>query len=55
MLNNDGSGVIELTGSIITESGYDYVKVYSGSGTGGTLLYNQAGTKPLGPIISSPG
>jgi len=33
------TSVLNLTGHYNTESNYDYVRVYQGSGTGGTLVY----------------
>jgi hypothetical protein len=42
VLNAKGSAVITISGSYYTESGYDYVRIYSGVGTG-TLLVTYAG------------
>ena len=55
VLKNQGSSIITLTGSISTESGYDYVYVYKGVGIGGALLWMNSGSKSLGPITSLPG
>ena len=39
-----GNAVISINGSYITESGWDFVRIYNGVGTGGTLLLNVSGT-----------
>src|SRR6185312_1458799 len=44
VLQSGGSAVINIAGTYTTESGYDYVYIYSGSGTGGTLLASYNGT-----------
>src|SRR4051812_39496609 len=36
--------VITINGNYITEANYDYLRIYNGVGTGGTLLFNQSGT-----------
>ncbi|MEI6348003.1 MAG: glycine-rich domain-containing protein [Bacteroidota bacterium] len=38
VLNSADNAVITISGSYDTESGYDYIRIYSGSGTGGSLL-----------------
>lgn len=45
VLNNisGSSAVINISGYYNTESGYDYVYIYNGAGTGGTLLASYAG------------
>lgn len=43
VINSAANAVITISGSYYTESGYDYVRIYSGSGTGGTLLITYAG------------
>lgn len=58
IIENSGTGVITLTGNYTyIESSYDHLKIYSGVGTGGTLLAtyssNSAGT--ITPITSSAG
>ncbi|MBL7957676.1 MAG: hypothetical protein JNM49_06930, partial [Flavobacteriales bacterium] len=55
VLDNSGTGVITLSGTYSTESGYDYVRIYSGSGTGGTLLYTYSGTGSITTFSSSAG
>lgn len=53
VLNCYASGQISLRGNYDTESGYDYVKIYSGTGTGGTLLASFNGTGTInytGPV-----
>ena len=47
--------VVRLTGSINTESGYDYVYVYDGSGTSGTLLWSGSGSSSIGTVTSTSG
>ncbi|MFI5140839.1 MAG: T9SS type A sorting domain-containing protein, partial [Bacteroidia bacterium] len=44
VLNAGGSAVINISGSYVTENGFDYVYIYSGSGTGGTLLQSYTGS-----------
>jgi hypothetical protein len=39
-----GNAVISINGSYITESGWDFVRIYNGAGTGGALLLNVSGT-----------
>lgn len=38
VLNSIGTAAINIWGAYATESGYDYVRIYDGTGTGGTLL-----------------
>jgi hypothetical protein len=47
-----GSKVI-LSGSINTESGYDYVYIYNGQGISGTLLWSGSGNQTVPSIIST--
>ncbi len=35
---------INISGNYTTESGYDYIRIYNGTGTGGTLLTSFSGT-----------
>lgn len=46
VLNNisGSSAVINISGAYVTESGYDFVQIYNGSGTGGTMLASYSGT-----------
>ena len=44
VINAAGSAVINISGSYSTESGYDYIRIYSGSGTGGALLQTYQGS-----------
>ncbi len=58
VLQNSGSGVINLSGSFsYIETSYDYLKIYSGAGTGGTLLYTYSNSSGgiITPFSSSPG
>ena len=42
----------QVTGTGATESNYDYLYIYDGIGTGGTLLYSGSGTLTI-PLITS--
>jgi hypothetical protein len=55
VLNNSGNGVITLTGSLDSESGYDFLRIYSGSGTGSTPLFTYSGFGTIPTFTSSPG
>ena len=44
VINSAGTAVINISGSYSTESGFDYIRIYSGSGTGGTLLQTYQGS-----------
>lgn len=58
VIENSGTGIISLTGNYTyIESSYDYLKIYSGIGTGGTLLatYSSNSTGTITPITSSAG
>ncbi len=44
VLTNANSGVITLSGTYSTETSYDFVRIYSGTGTGGALLASYTGT-----------
>ena len=44
---------IQLTGSIDTELNYDYVYIYDGETTSGTVLYEGSGSENIGTITSS--
>ena len=48
VLNNAGGAVISVSGSTSGESCCDWVRIYSGSGTGGTIL----GTWQMGSFVS---
>lgn len=48
------ASVITISGNYITESSFDYVRIYNGSGTGGTLLLNVSGTGVIN-YTSTPG
>lgn len=44
---------ISLNGSIITQSGFDFVKIYDGAGINGTLLFSGSGTTSIPTITST--
>lgn len=44
VLNASGSSVINISGSYQTESGYDNIWIYAGSGTSGSVLATYTGT-----------
>jgi hypothetical protein len=48
VLNNTGTGTITINGTYATESGYDYIYIYQGVGTGGAQVagspFNGSGT-----------
>lgn len=48
------ASVITINGNYITESSFDYVRIYNGVGTGGTLLLNVSGTGVIN-FTSTPG
>jgi hypothetical protein len=55
-INPSTSGnVVRLTGSMATESGFDFVRIYDGIGLTGNLLYSNSGTANIGTITSSSG
>ncbi len=43
VLNSIGGAAINIWGAYATESNYDYVRIYNGTGTGGTLLATYSG------------
>jgi hypothetical protein len=47
--------MVELTGSIDTEFNYDFVRIYDGNSTGGTLLWQGSGVQNIGTITSTLG
>jgi hypothetical protein len=47
--------VIQLTGTINTESGYDFVTIYNGVGTGGVVLWSGSGNQNIGTVTSTSG
>jgi len=56
VINNGGGGIITISGTYLNiESCCDYVKIYSGVGTTGTLLYTYAGSGTMTTFSSTPG
>ena len=56
VINSATAGyMVQLSGNITTELNYDFVKIYNGVGTGGTLLYQGSGTESIGTITSTSG
>ncbi len=55
VLNTSSGNTIRVSGTLDSESGYDYLTIYNGIGTGGTTLYGPtAGTGiSVGPVTSS--
>jgi hypothetical protein len=47
--------MVQLTGTINTEFSYDFVRIYNGNGTGGTLLWQGSGVQNIGTITSTSG
>lgn len=47
--------VIQLSGTMTTEATYDFVRIYDGVGTGGTLLWSNSGTMAIPTITSTTG
>jgi len=48
-----GGNMIQVSGSQDTESGYDYVRIYNGIGTGGMQLYSNSGTQTIPTLTST--
>jgi hypothetical protein len=58
VLDNSGSGVVTISGSFsYVESTWDFLRIYSGIGTGGTLLatYSNTAGGTIAPYSSAPG
>ncbi|CAN1566473.1 IPT domain containing protein [Flavobacteriaceae bacterium] len=55
VLENSGTGIITLNGSYVTEAGYDYIYIYAGIGTNGTLLNTYNGTGNITQVVSTAG
>lgn len=54
--NNLGStSVISLTGTYTTELNYDFLRIYNGTGTAGTLIASYSGSGTITPFTSSAG
>ena len=54
--NNLGStSVISLTGTYATEANWDYLRIYNGTGTAGTLIASYSGSGTITPFTSSAG
>ena len=52
---SDPTQTLQISGSGYVESGYDYLYIYDGVGTSGTLLYTGQGTFTMSPISSEEG
>ena len=56
VLDNTGAGIITISGTYLNiESCCDYVRIYSGAGIGGTILYTYAGSGTMTTFSSTPG
>ena len=57
VLDNSGTGVITLSGTYACETSFDYLRIYSGVGTGGALLgtYNLSAGGSITPLSSPVG
>src|SRR5690606_20286038 len=55
VLQNSGTSIITITGTLASETEYDFIYFYSGVGTGGTLLGQYSGTGTLPTLTSAPG
>ena len=54
--NNVGStSVISLTGTYTTELSWDFLRIYNGTGTAGTLIASYSGSGTITPFTSSAG
>ena len=47
------SNKIQITGSYVTEQNFDFLYIYNGIGTGGTLLFSGSGSGTLPPLTST--
>jgi len=47
--------MVQIQGTQVTESSFDYLQIYNGAGTTGTQLYNFSGTANVGPLTSTAG
>ena len=54
VVNPTSGTLLQITGSIDTESGWDFVTIYEGSGTGGTVLYDASGVGTVNVQASAP-
>ena len=58
IMPNESNTILSVSGSSYTESTYDYLNIYDGIGTDGTLLWTDNGTTALtsfGPFTSTEG
>lgn len=54
VVNPTAGTLLQITGSIDTESGWDFVTIYEGSGTGGAVLYDASGVGTINVQASAP-
>ncbi len=47
--------VVQVSGTLISEGGYDYLTIFNGVGTGGTQLYYNSGTQTVPTFTSTDG
>lgn len=55
IINPTAGNYVVLNGTITTESGYDFVYIYDGMGTGGVELWNGSGSQTIPTITSLTG
>jgi hypothetical protein len=53
VLANNGSGIISISGDYSTELGYDYIRIYAGVGTTGSLLATYSGEGTINYVGAS--
>jgi hypothetical protein len=53
VLQNSGTNIITINGSLDSETDFDFLNIYSGTGTSGTLLQSYSGTGAL-PTFTFP-
>jgi hypothetical protein len=47
--------MVQIQGTQVTESSFDYLQIYNGVGLTGTQMYNFSGTATVGPLTSTTG
>ena len=55
VFESSGTAQITFSGTYDVESGWDYLRIYEGVGTGGTLAYSYTGAGNITPFVSLPG